>query len=211
MKRNFEVDIDNPTELKKLISKLQKRRKEVLRSLGYNEVYFDGCKYNMDNIYPLMESVYAADLSNLYPANNSSNDYYVYLHCNPLDPIRVKNDIRFVFMTLKFNLQFQPFYVGKGNDGRYLDFNRNEGHRKIRTKILKANKEIISIKIAENLSEAKAFETESKIIDLLGLKTLSNSGLLINLDEGKNAKERRLMYPKHDYLNRFLKRNGFTI
>lgn len=212
MKRTIVVDYNDPSDLKKVISKLQKRRKLVLRELGYDEVKFHGSKFNMGALYPLMEGIYNTDLSSIYnKVDTTTSNYYVYVHCNPFIPIDVRRDIRHYFLAVNFGLAYEPFYVGKGVGDRWRDLNRNDSHRKIRGKILSQNQDIISIKVVENITESKALEIESKLIDLLGLKALTSEGLLVNLDEGENPNNRRNLYPKHKYLNKYLKRNGFKI
>ena len=58
MKKDFSIDWDNPSDIKKHISMLQIRRKLLLRKLGYNEVTFNNSKYNLDNIFPEINKLY---------------------------------------------------------------------------------------------------------------------------------------------------------
>ena len=113
------------------------------------------------------------------------------------------------FLASKFGLSFVPFYVGKGQGNRWLDFNRNDSHRKIRSTLVKQNKDIHSVKVVENLTEGQALSIESKLIDILGLKSISPHGLLVNLDEGKDALIRRKNYSKG--VLSIVKKNGFVI
>jgi hypothetical protein len=209
--KTIAIDWDCPKDLKKNITLLQQRRKSLLRSLGYDEIYFNGSKYNLENILPAFNQIYDTDLGDIYFNEDISGKYYVYLHCNPLKPLNVKNDIKHLFLASKYpNLKYEPFYVGKGKDNRYLDFVRNDSHRKIRTNIKKYNKEIVSVKVIENLSQAESFSYESKLIDILGLKCYSSYGCLVNLDEGENSNLRRKMY-NNEIIFKILKRNGFKI
>lgn len=211
MKINIEVDFDCPSDIKKVISRLQKRRKKLLRSLGYDEVYFNGSKHNMDTLLPLMEGILATDLSSLYPTSTSQESFYVYVHCNPLVPLDVRNNIKHLLLASRFRLTYTPFYVGKGMGDRYLKLKRNDSHRKIRTSILKKGSDVVATKIAEDLMESEALQLESKLIDILGLSSLSKHGMLVNLDEGSCARQRRRLYPPHSYLKKFLNRNGFDV
>lgn len=104
-----------------------------------------------------------------------------------------------------------PFYIGKGTGDRLYQFDRNDSHRKIRSRIKDEGKEIVSIKLIENVSETEAFVLESKLIDILGLKATSKHGLLVNLDEGLLPNERRSLYPSFKgKMNRLLRRNGYV-
>jgi hypothetical protein len=209
MIKQFNVDFNNPKDLKKHITILQKRRKEVLREMGYDGTMFAGSKYSVHQILPLMEQILNCDISNIYENCNKEEKYYVYVHCDPRKKLNIKSDLKHLFLAIHFNLTHEPIYVGKGESDRYLDLNRNGGHRKIRTQLLNKNLDLMAVKIKDKLSEAKAFELESKLIDILGLLPLSKEGMLVNLDEGKEAKQRRLHYPKESH-KIFLK-NGFLL
>jgi hypothetical protein len=209
MIKQFNVDYNDPKDLKKHITILQKRRKDVLREMGYDETIFAGSKYSVHQILPLMEKILNCDISHIYLDYNKEEKYYVYVHCDPRKKLNIKNNLKHLFLAIHFNLTHEPIYVGKGESDRYLDLNRNDGHRKIRTQLLNKKLDLIPIKIKDNLNEAKAFELESKLIDILGLLPLSKEGMLINLDEGKEAKKRRMCYPTDSH-KIFLK-NGFNL
>jgi len=209
MIKQFNVDYNDPKDLKKYISILQKRRKEVLREMGYDATIFAGSKYSVHQILPLMEKILKCDISNIYQGFDEEKKYYVYVHCDPRKKLDIKNNLKHLFLAIHFNLTHQPIYVGKGEADRYLDLHRNDSHRKIRSQLLKRKTDLIPVKIKNELTESQAFALESKLIDILGLLPLSKEGMLINLDEGKQAKERRLCYPKETH-KIFLK-NGFTV
>lgn len=208
MYKQIEVNWDNPSDIKKAISKLQFRRKNLLRQLGYDEIKFDGSKYNMDNLLPLFEDIWNTDLSEIYP-NIGSKNYYVYAHCNPLIKLSSKKDIKQLFLAIKFNLEFLPFYIGKGTGNRFNELNRNDSHKKIRQSIKSKGKEIVPIKLIDNLTEGKALEYEAKLIDILGLISLSKYGLLVNLDESKESIFRRSLYT-HPLAIKLLDKNGLN-
>lgn len=193
---SFTVDKNDPSDLKKHISLLQDYRRKRLRALGYSQAKFHLTKYNFKTVMVMIDSILDANIDSCFDETSQSRNYYVYLHCNPLEEINVRHDVREVFLASKFNVRYRPFYVGKGTGNRYLDFNRNDSHRKIRTSIIRKDKEVASMKIKENLSEVEALSLESKLIDILGLKVFSPGGYLVNLDEGGEPVKRRSLYPK---------------
>ena len=208
--RNIIVDWNSLKDLKKNITNLQKRRKKLLREIGYREINFNGSKYNMDKIYPIFESILNTNLDDLYNSCDLTPKYYVYVHCNPEIPLNITN-IKHIFCGSQFKLKYEPIYVGKGVADRFLDLNRNDSHRKVRSKLILHKKDLLLIKIQENLTEGQAYSLESKIIDILGIKCLSKHGILLNLDEGKNPIERRKLYPPSELLRSLLLKNGFEI
>lgn len=198
--KTFSVDYDNPSDIKKLISRLQKRRKELLRAKGYNEIRLQGSKYNVDNVLPIMEEM----LGDVTP---DGGNFYVYAHLSPLNGIDVHKDVRDLWLFNRFGIVNRPIYVGKGSNGRWKDFNRDGAHRKIRSQCLKAQKELIPVKLFENLSEERALDIEGRLLDILGCKHLSEHGYLTNLDEGADSSRRRLSYS--DLGKKLLSKNGF--
>lgn len=210
MIRTIEVDWNDPSSLKKAIGKLQYRRKEKLRELGYDQIYFNGSKYNLDHILPCFNKIYDTDISDLYEnATDETKKYYVYAHCNPLKPLDIKNNLKHLFLASKFSsLRFEPFYIGKGFGNRCNDLNRNDSHRKIKKNINKFNKDVNVELLIENLTEKEALIHEAKLIDILGLRAISNFGLLCNLDEGVSSVKRRKKY-NDTMITRILERNGF--
>lgn len=209
MLKTYTINTDDPSDLKKHITILQKLRKRKLRNLGYNEVTFHSSKYSLDKIMPLIEGILSTDISSVYNLDKISTNYYVYAHCDPTRPINCQHDIREFFLATKYNLKHIPFYIGKGTGNRCYDLNRNDSHRKIRTKLTNSNKEISVVKLYENLTAEQAICFESKLIDILGLRALNTTGYLVNLDEGVNANKRRLLYPPET--RKYLKVNGYSM
>lgn len=202
------VDWNSPSDLKKAISTLQKRRKSVLRQLGFRGIQFNGSRVNCDTIYPIFQDILATDLSSVFPNCDPEPKYYVYVHCRPDRPLNVQGNLKHFFLATQFKLTHEPSYVGKGTGERSLDLQRNDSHRKIRTSLLKRGLDFQTVRVAEQLTEAEALSLESKLIDMLGIHCLSPHGMLVNLDEGRAAAERRRLY-SHDLILDLLKKNGF--
>jgi len=107
-------------------------------------------------------------------------NYYVYVYLDPRK--KCSNNLD------GFQLQFEPFYVGKGKGRRYnlhllaakngKDCKNKYKYRKIRS-ILKAGLEPIIIKIKEDLLEQDAFNKEIEFINIL-----SKQFNLTNLTKG---------------------------
>jgi hypothetical protein len=109
--------------------------------------------------------------------------FYVYVYLDPRKPGQFKYD--------EFSFDFEPFYVGKGKEERYIqhllnackDENRKKNSRlfsKIRKIKLTIDPKIIKIK--DCLTEKQAFDLEKKIIDLIGRKNIG--GPLFNIAPG---------------------------
>lgn len=200
----IEVDSNDPSSLKKAISKLQKRRRELLRAKGYQEIKFQGTKYNFDNLFPVFDKI-LPELSAL-----TSGSFYVYAHCDTSRKLNPLADIRHAILATKFpNMQFVPVYVGKGTGVRAYDLNRDGAHRKIRTGLRNKGMDFTVIKLAENLSEESALFLEGCLIDALGLKCLYPEGMLTNLDEGDVS--RRSHYLADPLVRKMLQKYGYRI
>ena len=204
----------DPTELKKVISNLQNRRKTVLREIGYIPISFNNTKFNVTSILPILESLYSCPL----PENmdETDNSYYVYFHCNPLEPLNVKNNLKHLFLAITFpELRHVPIYVGKGKDKRAYDLLRNDSHRKIRSQVLKFNKDLEVVIVHKNLTNSQSLNYESKLIDILGLSCLSSAGMLTNLDEGFEPSNRRNIHYKvlnnYEQVCKLIKKNNFKV
>lgn len=201
------VDETNPSDLKKTITRLQKRRKKLLAALGYNGISFQGNRVHAGKVLPLIEHMLATDLSSIYGKAEGSRDFYVYVHCDPTVRLNVAADLRHVILASKLKLKTVPFYVGKGTGDRCFVLNRNEGHRKVRGTILARGIDIDVVKVADGLTEHEALALEAKLIDILGIRHLAREGILVNLDEGEQAQARRKLYGPD--VRAILLRNGF--
>lgn len=104
------------------------------------------------------------------------NNYYVYTYLDP-----VKNG-RYRYGEYEFD--YEPFYIGKGKDDRWMDNNHRSKYFKNKiNKIKSCGLEPLTIKIKENMIEDESFILESKSIKLIGRKDLEN-GPLINFTDG---------------------------
>jgi len=202
MKKDFSIDWDNPSDIKKHISMLQIRRKLLLRKLGYNEITFNNSKYNLDNIFPEINKLYNS-------IQIEKGDYYVYFHCNPLIKVDIRNSLKDLFLATNFNINYLPFYVGKGKGTRYLDLNRNDSHRKLRTSLHNLKLEIIPIKVIEGISENSALTLENFYMYFLGLKALTKDGYLCNLSEN-NTPELDDLINSSDIMKSLVKKNKIS-
>lgn len=195
MLRTIEIDWDNTSELSKAITKLQKRRKHLLELNGSKPLTFASSNYNAEHIIPFLDVMYNMPSNYISLVENNTSNYYVYAHCDPRKPLNIRSNLKHLFLASKFGLKFEPFYIGKGVGNRANDLNRNDSHRKIRSLIRKDNKEVVVSILDKNLSEADALHKESALIDILGLKSILQSGLLVNLDEGLSY-DRYMAYSK---------------
>lgn len=195
----FTVDTDSVVELNKLRQKLQSKI-----DLIYNKSSADKNKRltnkekeqiqkdKFEACYSILETNISHLYSDISSSLDSNNIYYVYAHLDTTNVINNKKSAKLMFCAA-LGLEYIPFYIGKGVGDRHLDLNRNDTHRKVRSKCKAAGKDIESKIIFNNLTEQEAFEIESKLIDILGSITYKN-GLLVNLDEGHKNKERKLLY-----------------
>jgi|SRR5271157_1017004 len=201
------VDENSPSDLKKAITRLQKRRKTLLRSLGYEAVSFQGSRVNAASVLPELENMLALDLSTIYGVSSADRSYYVYVHCDPTKGLDVRNNLKHLLLASKFGLKHEPFYVGKGTGNRAEELSRNDGHRKIRARLTQLGKEVEVVRIAVDLSEEESLALESKFIDILGIRSFGQNGILVNLDEGTKVQERRRLYSAQG--RAILRKNGF--
>lgn len=107
-------------------------------------------------------------------------NYYVYIYLNPL------KEGEFCFG--KYKVKYEPFYVGKGKNGRhkvhlYITDNHNKLKQNTINKIKTSGKNPIVIKIYENISEYTAFRLEKYFINKIGRRDLG-LGPLSNLTDG---------------------------
>ena len=108
------------------------------------------------------------------------NIYYVYAY---LDPTREGD---FIYNDGEYKFQYEPFYIGKGSNGRdRTHIKRNGSHNKEfkdRINLIKENSNIdpIVIKLWENLSEEEAYGIEKKAIKTIRTLYNRNTGPLLN-------------------------------
>lgn len=104
----------------------------------------------------------------------TQNNYYVYCYMDTRKPGNYSYD------GLDFCFLWEPFYIGKGK-GRRIKKGLNCKDNSIvkRNKINKV-KEVISIKLFENLSERNALLIEEKIINSIGV--FWKGGTLVNIE-----------------------------
>ena len=144
----------------------------------------------MRELFNSCVNIYNTDISHLYDVDESDYErkYYVYAHCDPTKQIAIdKHGVTTFAATL--GMKHKPFYIGMGHDDRAYDLDRNETHRKYRQQIKQNDLDIDVHIISEGLSKVEALALESKLIDIFGL--IVKKGHLVNLDEGKNNKERK--------------------
>lgn len=108
------------------------------------------------------------------------NTYYIYVYLNPLK----KGE----FCFGRFNVKYEPFYVGKGKGNRMNVHNKvtdncNRLKQHVIDKIKKENKNPIVLKLYENISEYSAFRLEKYFINKIGRRDLG-LGTLTNLTNG---------------------------
>jgi hypothetical protein len=142
------------------------------------------------------------------------NNYYVYIYFN-----KYKKG-EFIYDDLIF--EYEPFYVGKGKNSRYLRhlkmFESNKPKNFVIKEHLDNNDKPIIIKYKENLSNKESLNIEVDLIKRIGRKDLSN-GPLLNLTNGgeksigyKHTEEykEKLKKPviKHDLNGNILKEYG---
>lgn len=187
-KSTFTIDVDDPEDIKKHIKMLQRRFHNLMsKTFKCEKISFGVSNANVFDILPIFEHIIKLPYPN--KQNVSVGNYYVYAHCDPTQKLDISRDIRELVLASQYNLSHLPFYIGKGIGNRCNDLNRNEGHRKKRSKILSVNKEVKIVKIFENISEDEALFEEQKLIALLGLSSLNKNGLLVNLQTDKSILE----------------------
>ncbi len=208
---NYRVDVNDPSALKALAERLLHRRKDLLRRVGYQGVKVNGYRADANSVLDALKSVMDSDCTHIHAGSDPRPIYYVYAHLNPFAKLSVKEDVKHLFLATAFGLQWEPFYIGKGTGERCFDLARNDGHRKLRSSIIERGKDACIVKIRDGLNEAAALSLEGKLIDILGVKSLSKHGILVNLDEGARPDQRRAIYPKSSHLNTIFKTNGFRM
>jgi len=121
-----------------------------------------------------------------------NNKYYVYCLMDPTKPGNYSYD------GLDFCFLYEPFYIGKGSGNRlnrhsHRDSITKESNLLKKNKILKiinSKKELIKIKIFDNLIESDALKKEEFLINKLGRRDIK-SGILCNMSNGGERGERQ--------------------
>ena len=110
--------------------------------------------------------------------------YYVYAYLDPRKPV--------VLNAANFTFNFEPFYIGKGKNGRLFTHltdtrSKNSLKRQKINRIREAGQEPIVIKLAEGLEEDEALAVEKAVIAEVGTKWCIKgvkSGPLCNMTSG---------------------------
>lgn len=204
------VDWDNPSDIKRTIHMLRNRRTALLQKLGYHEATLNSVKVHADHGIDMLEQIMSCDLSSVYVDRGGPRDYYVYAQCDPTKTLNPR-DIKHFLLASRLKLRNEPFYVGKGCGGRASQMDRNSFQRKVLAQIAAKGHSPESVVVAKDLAESAALALEAKLIDILGLRTLSQNGLLTNIDEGSFTEARRRCYPQSEQLSKFFERNGFSV
>ena len=111
------------------------------------------------------------------------NSYYVYIYMDP------RKRINGVYDGLDFSFLYEPFYIGKGKDDRYISHVKDyrlckKSYLSNKIKNIKSDDiDPIIVKIFENLSEEDAFFIEKNLITSIG-KKINKSGPLVNIVDG---------------------------
>jgi len=186
---HYTIDVDSSDEedLKLLLSWTKNMLGNIRAENGERSK-----NYRMGEILNSCMAIYNTDITHLYDSDGiNDRNHYVYAHCDPTKRIATgKHGITTFAATL--GLKHRPFYIGMGQDNRAYELDRNDTHRKYRQQIKQNGLDIDVHIISEGLSRIEALALESKLIDIFGL--IVKKGFLVNLDEGKNHKERKLLY-----------------
>lgn len=129
------------------------------------------------HLKPLLDLNWSAHFSGC-----EERKFYVYAHVKPGS---IKIDFNEELHGLDLRCCGVPFYIGKGCGGRAYDLKRNEGHGQMLAQLRrdKVPKEKIVKIIKDGLTEAEAFELESKLIYFFGTKfEAGRAGCLVNLE-----------------------------
>jgi hypothetical protein len=190
IKVNIKVNWNSIDSLKGKVRYLKSRIRALEKNgLGAENIVRQGPKFEAYN------SIWNSDISSIYEDLELSNEkkYFVYAHLNPLFDLDLEKAKDAFAASL--GMEYVPFYIGKGVNDRDKNSRRNETHRKILQSINSLNEKHIVFRVKGSLTEAEAFQAESKLIDIFGL--LTNGGLLTNLDEGHHAILRKRLYRDH--------------
>jgi len=119
---------------------------------------------------------------------NIQTNYYVYIYQNPMKRFTIP--LIYEFAKTSFEVDCQPFYVGKGIHNRCYEFQHHNSECLHLIENLQHISENFSqfqiVKIlVNNLREANAFSLEFQLIQHFG-RTCSGHGLLLNHHPGNN-------------------------
>jgi hypothetical protein len=113
--------------------------------------------------------------------------FYVYTYMDPTKPGP--------FFYNSYKLDYEPFYIGKGKETRYLDHlklvKKDDSffYKKLR-KMLKNNINPVIIKIQENLNEKQAYQLEKELVNVIG-RIYYKNGPLTNINDGGGTKPKK--------------------
>lgn len=107
------------------------------------------------------------------------NVYYVYAYLDPRKPGK--------FIYDEFELEYEPFYIGKGTKSRLLKHLKSDKVNSIKINKIKKIKseglEPIIKKLVDNISNEESLEIEKRLIKSIG-RYCKNEGPLTNYSEG---------------------------
>jgi hypothetical protein len=122
-----------------------------------------------ENRCPLLSHIYGVK-----PMKN--NIFYNYVYLDPRKP----GDYNYG----NYHFDYEPFYVGKGCNGRYKNYkNHNKGCMEIINEIKAFDFKIINVFINKNLLEKESYNKEMEIIKSIGRKD-KGLGPLLNKSDG---------------------------
>lgn len=131
--------------------------------------------------------------------------FYNYVYLDPRKPGE------YVYEDLKFD--FEPFYVGKGKEFRYLEHLKSDSRNLFRTNKIK---KIVSlgydmkqfiVLLNEGVTEQEAFEHEITLIQKIG-RIISDEGPLTNFSPGGYGGDTMTHHPNRDEIIERNKRVG---
>ena len=115
----------------------------------------------------------------------TNNIFYNYIYLDPRKPGNYNYG--------QYHFDYEPFYVGKGSNGRYKGIHKN--CKEIISEIKLSNLEHICEFLHKNLSENVALSKETELILMIGRKN-KGSGPLINKQDSDFGKSGRIVSDK---------------
>lgn len=149
---------------------------------GYRDYCSTKCSMNDSKVH---DKIIISRINNKTNKNLNNKDYYNYIYLDPRKPGR------FEYPNLNFCLLYEPFYVGKGKNKRYLDHiadakrnkTDNPKENKIRKIISLGYKQEDYIIRLKNQNENNAYKLERLLCRQIGLIS-DNTGPLVNESYG---------------------------